>query len=147
MPPRSKHKLVGWKEIVHFPEWGIYGVTAKMDTGARRSAIDVRKIEELSKGRIRFQLALEKEKKLPFITAAIRHQTHVRSSNGHTQERYFIETVLQIGEIEKTVQFSLVNRTSMSCRVLIGRRALAPELLVDSQSTFLLGKNSPSLRS
>ena len=36
---------IGWKEQVSLPEWGITGIEAKADTGARSSAVDVKSLE------------------------------------------------------------------------------------------------------
>ena len=41
---------VGWREYVALPEWGIPRLRAKIDTGARTSAIHVAQIEELDNG-------------------------------------------------------------------------------------------------
>ncbi len=134
---------LGWKEVISLPEWNIHGIIAKMDTGARRSALDVHKVVEIPRHRVQFDLILSRRRKSinPVrVVAPISHQTHVRSSNGHQHERYFVETVLEIGGIRRKVDFSLVNRASMQCRVLIGRTALAGQFLVDPGYTFCLGK-------
>mgnify|MGYP002625432361 FL=1 len=47
---------IGWRERVDLPDWGLRRVRAKIDTGARTSAIDVAQIEELEDGRIRFEV-------------------------------------------------------------------------------------------
>lgn len=141
---RSEPVRIGWKEIIALPEWGIHGIIAKMDTGARRSALDVHEVVELSGGRVRFDLVASRGRKRvdPVrVVAPISHQTHVRSSNGHQHERYFVETLLAIGSVQHRVDFSLVNRASMQCRVLVGRTALARGFLVDPGVTFVLGKS------
>jgi len=141
--PSSIKIRTGWKEVISLPEWEITGIVAKMDTGARRSALDVHEVVELSHGRVQFDLVPVRGKRgiRPIrVVAPISHQTHVRSSNGQQHERYFVETVLELAGVSHRVDFSLVNRATMQCRVLIGRTALARGFMVDPGSTFLHGK-------
>ena len=130
---------IGWKEMVDLPSWGIQNVVAKADTGARRSAIDVKDIEELPGGKVRFSVVLHKKKRdrIQVVVASIAHQTHVRSSNGQQDERYFVKTPVKIGDRIKGVELSLVCRRNMTCRMLIGRKALENDFLVDSSVSFV----------
>jgi len=132
---------IGWKETIDLPEWGIRDLVAKSDTGAKSSAIDVRDIERLDDGRVRFVIyADRKNKKLKReVEAAVVREQRVRSSNGHIQHRLKVETMLQIGRVKKRVVFSLVNRHRMICRALLGRDALAGTFVVDSEKKYLHG--------
>lgn len=140
---KKKSTTIGWKESIDLPDWGIQHLTAKADTGARRSAIDVHRIVELPGDRIQFDVVLH-EKDRDFtqtVTAPIAHKTRVRSSNGQQQERYFVQTTIRIGDTEKLIDLSLVNRHKMTCRMLLGRKALEGDFLVDSSQTFLVRGN------
>lgn len=130
---------IGWKEMVNLPQWGIENIIAKADTGARRSAIDVKNIEELPGDKVRFSVVLHgKDRDLSKeIVAPIAHQTHVRSSNGQRDERYFVTTQVKLGSRVKDIELSLVCRRYMTCRMLIGRKALEPDFLVDSSQSFV----------
>ena len=130
---------IGWKEMVDLPVWGIENIIAKADTGARRSAIDVKDIEELPGGKVRFSVVLHgKDRDLSKeIVAPIAHQTRVRSSNGQQDERYFVTTQVRLGDRTKAIELSLVCRRNMTCRMLIGRKALEGDFLVDSSRSFL----------
>lgn len=130
---------IGWKEMVDLPVWGIENIIAKADTGARRSAIDVKDIEELPGGKVRFFVVLHgKDRDLSKeIVAPIAHQTHVRSSNGQQDERYFVTTQVKLGDRTKAIELSLVCRRNMTCRMLIGRKALEGDFLVDSSRSFV----------
>lgn len=138
---------IGWKECVDFPEWGIEGILAKSDTGAYSSAIDVRQIEKQPDGSIEFAIALDRKKPptLRRVHASVVQKTRVRSSNGDETERYRVSTLVRIGNLEKRIELSLVARPRMMCRVLLGRRALAPEFLVDSAHAFLLSAEPESI--
>ena len=139
----SKKTTIGWKESIDLPEWGIRDITAKADTGARRSAIDVKRIIELPGNRVQFDIALHRKDRdfSQTIVAPIAHQTHVRSSNGQERERYFVDTQIKIGDTLLDIELSLVNRKNMTCRMLLGRKALEDHFLVDSSKTFLTRPN------
>lgn len=126
--------VIGWKETIDLPEWGIQSILSKSDTGARRSALDVKNIKELPGQMVQFDIVLDgkNRSRTKTIVARIDHQTHVRSSNGQQQERYFVRTKAVIHGREKEVEFSLVSRARMVCRVLLGRKALEGDFLVDS---------------
>lgn len=126
--------VIGWKETIDLPEWGIHSILAKSDTGARRSALDVRNIKELPDRKVQFDIVLDRKDRTrtKTVVAAIDHQTHVRSSNGQQHERYFVRTKVVIHGREKEIEFSLVSRASMVCRILLGRKALEGDFLVDS---------------
>ena len=130
----KKPQVIGWKETVDLPDWGIGSILAKSDTGARRSALDVHNIIELPGNRVQFDIVLDRKDRshTKTIIAPIDHQTHVRSSNGDQHERYFVRTNVTIHDCTKEVEFSLVSRESMMCRILLGRKALEGDFLVDS---------------
>lgn len=148
--PKLNKTLIGWKESVDLPDWGILDITAKSDTGARRSAIDVHHIVELPDNKVQFEVAADrrKGKVSKVIVADIAHQTHVRSSNGQQHERYFVETTVRIGSISKRIELSLTSRANMQCRMLLGRLALEKDFLVDCSKSFLTRPNrKPKVKS
>jgi len=134
MVTSKKLKIIGWKETVDLPDWGIECIIAKSDTGARRSALDVCNVVELAGNQIQFDIILDRKdrSRTKTVVAPIDHQTHVRSSNGEQHERYFVRTSVVIHGRAKEVEFSLVSRESMMCRILLGRKALEGDFLVDS---------------
>jgi Uncharacterized protein conserved in archaea len=130
----QQKKVIGWKETVDLPAWGIEHIVSKSDTGARRSALDVTNIVELPDGRVQFDIVVDrKDRSLTRqVVAEIAHQTHVRSSNGQRHERYFVRTLVSLAGVTKEVEFSLVSRARMVCRILLGRKALEDDFLVDA---------------
>ncbi len=138
----NKPKTIGWKECIDFPEWEIFGVITKSDTGAKGSAIDVNNIVELENEMIQFDVALHRKdrEKTRTIVAPLSGHTRVKSSNGQVQERYKVETIVKIGKVRKKVELSLVSRKGMICRVLLGRTALGSDFLVNSSEKYLAGK-------
>lgn len=134
--------IIGWKESVSFPDWGIAHVSAKADTGARGCALDVRRVVELADGRLQFEVILDRGSgpRTQTVVARMIGHTRVRSSNGVVQERYRVETRVRIGRVVKRAEFSLTTRRQMIHRVLLGRRFLAGTFLVDSEKTYLATK-------
>lgn len=129
----SKKHVIGWKEWVEFPEWGLR-MRAKADTGAKSSAIDCAQITELPGERVRFTVRLDrKEKKLITLEAPIARRMHVRSSTGHGHDRIFIEATMKLANVKKKILMSLVCRKNMIHRLLLGRTTLAGDFIVDSE--------------
>ncbi|MEX0876845.1 MAG: RimK/LysX family protein [Phycisphaerales bacterium] len=131
--------VIGWRERVDLPEWGLKRVRAKIDTGARTSAIDVSEIEELDDGRIRFRVVYhhEPERVTKWIYARQLRTSTVRPSHGTPHTRHVCLTPVRIGKIEREIEISLVSRRGMLCRMLLGRRSL-DGLLVDPHNKYLL---------
>lgn len=132
--------LIGCRERVALPEWGIENLHAKIDTGARTSAIDVAVIEHLSDGRVRFEVVRRHRptRETKWVEADPVRTTVVKPSSGERQERVVCRTMLRIGPFEQEVELSLVCRAGMLCRMLIGRAALAEVFWVDPSRRYLL---------
>ncbi len=141
-PPEHPPATIGYREYAHLPDWGVQYVKAKADTGARSSAIDVAEIEDLPDNRVRFKVMLSRKnrERSVVVEAPIVRRAVVRTSMGHRDERYTVETTLRIGPVERVVEIGLVCRKNMICRMLLGRQALAGEFLVDPDRTYLYGK-------
>lgn len=128
----SEHQVIGWREWVEFPDWKLR-MRAKVDTGARSSAIDCGEIIELPGDRVRFTVRLDrKEKKLVTLEEPIKIRKHVRSSTGEGHNRIFVETTLRLAGIEKRIVVSLVCRKTMIHRFLLGREGLGGDFLINS---------------
>ena len=134
----TQKTIIGWKESVNLPDWGIHSILAKADTGARRSAIDVKRLHLLPDGQLEFDIVLNRKNReaAHTVRSPVAHVTHVRSSNGQQHERYFVETRIQIGNTTRKIELSLVCRKSMVCRMLLGRKALEGFFLVDPDEKY-----------
>lgn len=132
--------MIGWREYVALPDWGIKHLRAKTDTGARTSAIDAYDIEELPGGMVRFVVVASRKHpdRRVEVVAPITRRTPVKSSMGHKHDRLFVTTTLKVGPVVKQIEVGLVSRHKMLCRMLIGRSALAGDLLVNPQRDLLL---------
>jgi ribosomal protein S6--L-glutamate ligase len=145
MPPLAAHLILGWEEWVALPDLGLPAIKAKVDTGARTSALHASYVEPFGPARsrkLRFGVRpipsrddIEIE-----CTARLVDQRLVRSSNGEREQRYVIETPLRIAGREWPIEITLANRNTMSYRMLLGRQAIAAGVLVDPSSSFLQPK-------
>ena len=148
--PTTTARTIGWREVVDLPEWGIFGLRAKADTGARSSAIDVDHLEELDSGLVRFRILADRSTSEHgslerWIEAPLVRATHVRSSFGRRRRRLFVATTLRVAGIDLECELGLVDRSQMLCRMLIGRRTLRNLLLVDSSRTYVHGRRKARL--
>jgi len=130
---KPQRTIIGWSEPVDFIDWGIGRLNAKVDTGARTSALHVENVEYLSESQVRFDVVLSRKnvKRRKSVTARVSRWGRVRSSGGHYTERCFVKTRVQIGPVEKRIEISLISRETMIYRMLIGREALDRDFLVD----------------
>lgn len=137
--------VIGWKEYVDLPQWGIRHIRAKIDTGAQTSSIHVEDIEELPDNKVRFHIITSKSREndpVEVVTDIKRIGT-VRSSNGEPSLRYFVETRLRMGNMVRVVEVNLENRHRMKYRMLVGRSTLEGMCLVDSGRIYTLPPSKP----
>ncbi|MBX3181919.1 MAG: RimK/LysX family protein [Polyangiaceae bacterium] len=133
-------QLIGWRERVALPDWGIAGVVAKIDTGARTSSLHVEHIRELPSGRLAFDVVLDRSGRFKHVIASPVRVSRVRPSTGQLQHRHVVRTTLELGKVHKVIELSLVSRGDMLCRMLIGRTALERDFLVDASRRYLCGR-------
>lgn len=129
---------VGWREYASFPELGLSGIPAKIDTGARTSSLHghvIETFERAGKTFVKFSVDWED---LEIECEAVQVDTRgITSSNGETQQRYVIKTPVRIGDVEFRAEFSLANRSDMKFPILIGRTALRRRFVVDAGHSWL----------
>lgn len=129
----SELLTIGWSEYLDIPEWNISGLRAKMDTGARTSALHVENIHEIGGRLVRFDVRLHRWRSDRRVTvvAPITRRTPVRPTSGSAEMRLFVSTRVRLGPVETEIELGLVDRRNMIFRLLIGRAALAGRFLVD----------------
>lgn len=136
---------IGWREWVGLPELGVPAIKAKIDTGARTSAIHAFGIEPFrSEGLdwVRFQIHPRQRSRRPTLTceAPVHDHREIRSSNGQLQARYVIETKLEMGGAEWDLELSLANRDELGFRMLLGRQGLRRKVRIDPARSYVTGK-------
>ena len=141
---RSAKAVIGWSEYVDFVDWHIKGIHAKVDTGARTSALHVEDLRLLDNGEVEFRVVLSRKEggRRVTIVAPVLRWARVRSSTGHYTRRCFVRTRVRIGPVEKEIELSLISREKMLYRMLLGRQALKRDFVVDVSKRQTLGDKS-----
>lgn len=140
---------MGWREWVSLPGIGVPWIKAKVDTGARSSALHAFDIEELDDGaRVRFkvrpwQRSLED---IVEVECPVHDRRTVRSSSGHSESRFVVLLEVELGGRIVTAETTLSNRDQMGFRMLLGREALRQGFLVEPSGSFLSGRAPKQVR-
>ncbi|KPL67840.1 hypothetical protein SZ64_06765 [Erythrobacter sp. SG61-1L] len=137
--------VLGWREAVGLPEFGLSGIQAKIDTGARTSALHATHVELIERDgvqHVRFRIDLGHGHETAVCEASHVSRRKITSSNGLSEERIVVTTRLSLGGELFDAEFSLTDRSDMIHPVLIGRTALRKRFLVDPSRTFLRSERS-----
>jgi hypothetical protein len=147
---KKKYRRIGWREWVSLPQLGIEKIKAKVDTGARTSALhafSLRPFKENGKDRIRFDIHPLQNNTEEIITcvADIVDFRGVTDSGGHTEERYVICTPVAIGDKTWPIEITLTERDTMLFRMLLGRSAIRRRYIVNPARSFMTTKRKALL--
>lgn len=140
----KEKQVIGRREVIDFPELGLYGITAKIDTGAYTTALHCHDIHEKD-GALYFKLLdpthpdyNEQVQKFTEYT-----QKEIKNSSGEVEKRYIIKTIIKIGRKRIKSVISLTHRGNMRYPVLLGRKLLKNRFIVD---TALLNNIPPVVK-
>ena len=141
MPERPPSRIIGAVEFVDFPDWGVWDLRARVDTGARTSALHVENVRVLPGSRVRFDVRLRRSDPAARVAveARLSRRTPVRSSTGVTEPRLFVKVRIRLGGREHWIEVGLVDRRNMLYRMLLGRSAIERRYLVDVTKRYALG--------
>jgi hypothetical protein len=140
---KTERSIIGWRECLDLPDLGIEGIKAKIDTGARSSALHAFHLEPLEKSDrtlIRFHVHPHQRDSHHTIvaTAELLEWRQVKNSGGHSQLRPVIRTSVRLGGRQWAIELTLTNRDVMGFRMLLGREALRKGFLVHPGRSFLI---------
>ena len=139
--------VVGWREWLALPELGINVIKAKVDTGARTSAIHAFSVEPFKNGDeqwVKFGLHPNQHETetVKWCEARVIDQRNVTDSGGHIESRYVISTLVTLGQTSWPIEVTLTNRDTMRFRMLLGRTAMtAGNIVVNPTLSYLAGQH------
>jgi ribosomal protein S6--L-glutamate ligase len=131
----------GWEEWVALPELGLPAMKAKVDTGAKTSALhafDIETFGPASKPKVRFTvhpIPGRDDLVIP-CSAPVIDRREVTSSNGESETRFVIETNLTVGGETWPIEVTLTNRAGMTSHMLLGRQALRDHITIMATDRF-----------
>lgn len=143
--------VAGWREWVSLPGLGVGWIKAKLDTGARTSAIhafDLEAFEKDGERWVRYAVHPWQDSDEDSVTCVSKvvDQREVRSSSGHVEERYVVCLEISMVGHRVAAEVTLSRRDEMGFRMLIGREALRQGFLVDPDRSYLGGRPKRSVR-
>ncbi len=146
---RPRPLTVGWREWVSLPDLGLPAIKAKIDTGARTSALHAHQVHVFRRKGVRwvrFRVwPLQKTEKPEIICEApIAGERVVSDSGGHRERRIVIVTNLALGPMSYPIEMTITRRDTMLFRMLLGRTAMKGRVLVNPGASFLTGRSLAS---
>ena len=135
-------KVLGWREWVVLPALSAVPMKAKVDTGARTSALhafDLKIDDDASGSWAEFEVhPLQRSRaSATRVTVPVLGFKQVRSSTGHSERRPVIKTVVEIGQTHYPIELTLTARDEMGFRMLLGRSAVRRRFWVDASRSYL----------
>ncbi|UXI03857.1 ATP-dependent zinc protease [Photobacterium sp. TY1-4] len=142
---KTTQTIVGWREWLALPALGISSIKAKVDTGAKTSALHafiVNPYQKDGEDWVQFFIHPWQNDTNTVVECHARlcDQRQVTDSGGHREMRYVIQTEIALGDEILAAEITLTDRESMKFRMLLGRNVLKQGFMVDSARSFLLGR-------
>lgn len=146
MKKLNPDNVIGLREWIALPDLGVEDLRAKIDTGARTSALhatDIKPFKRDGQSWVRFtaHFGTQADARSLACEAPVISRKTIKSSTGHSQSRYVIRTRLALGTRCWPVEFTLTCRETMRYRLLLGSKALLEgQFLVDPAQSHLQPK-------
>ncbi|MFU8802612.1 MAG: ATP-dependent zinc protease [Bradymonadaceae bacterium] len=142
---KKTRPVIGWREWATLTDLGLPAIKAKVDTGARSSAIHAYEISTFERDGVHMVRFLvhpvqRNTRETVAIETPIHDEREVRSSTGHGQLRIVIRPLIKLFDESWPIDLTLTNRELMGFRMLLGREALRGRFLIDPSKSFLAGQ-------
>lgn len=135
--------LIGWREDVSLPELSGRVLIAKIDTGARTAALHADEIRVVGK---KVFFCLELDGKQRQFEVGFQGTKRVKSSNGFSELRPIIETLVEVGAHTFLAEITLTNRIDMGVPMLLGRNAIKGRFIVNPARSFILSRRKKKVK-
>lgn len=137
--------LIGWREWLAFPDWGIPAVKVKIDTGARTSALHADDLEIVERdGRSIATFTVHPWQRSTRdgveVSVPLVDERAVTSSSGDASTRPVVMAVIDLDGRPHEIELTLTRRDDMGFRMLLGRKAMESRYLVDPSHSYLTGR-------
>jgi len=134
--------VIGWREWLALPDLGIEIVKAKVDTGARSSALhayDYRPFRRGGRPFIRFKVHPVQRDASDSVEAEaeVIDERYVRNSGGGQELRWVVRTNVEMMGLKFPIEVTLTRRDAMGFRMLLGREAIRNRFVVDPGRSYL----------
>ena len=142
--------MIGWREYVALPKFGIIDLATKIDTGARTSAlhaVDQRLVETDAGQWVEFMIPVHNRRSSKIVRAPLVGEREIKNTSGVAERRLIVRTVLLLGHHRWHIEVSLANRERMEFDLILGRTAIRRRrVLVDPGRSFVLGRSRVSAK-
>lgn len=139
---------IGWREIIGLPDLGIPRFRAKIDTGARTSALhatNLKLIDSNGATRVQFHVPVPGTPRTTRCTCPLVDRRAIKNTSGEPEERYIIRTTLVLGSRRWPIEVSLADREKMGFDLILGRTAVrGRRILVNPGRSYLAGMPATS---
>ncbi len=128
-------------ERLDLPQLGLTQIKAKMDTGARTTALHAENIQTFERDGtewVRFQVQAHENAPANTVEAPVHERRRIRNTGGIPEERIVVLTELKLTDRIWKVPVSLTDRSSMRVPVIVGRTTLRNHnVAVHTRRTYL----------
>ena len=137
--PNNAKINIGWREWISFPDYDNFRLKAKIDSGARTSALHATHIQEFEKNGERWvRFCVYQSRQFMYVEKPILRYTIVKNSFGESQKRPLILMKIKLGNKSWKTDISLTQRSGMAHPMLIGRNTLKKKHMIHPKRSFVL---------
>ncbi len=145
--PKPPPTVIGWREIIALPELGLAEMHAKIDTGARTSALHATRIMPFQRDGqdwVRFRIPRDHGHAARTCELPLVDHREIKNTSGTPEPRYVVETLIVLGGRRWRIEVSLADRKAMRMPIILGRTAIRRHnILVDAGRSYLVPLPGP----
>lgn len=144
-PKKKPDRVIGWRERLTLPDLTHIPIKAKIDTGARTSALHafglrIENVDGVQTAVFEIHPFQRSSKNAKLVTMPVHRFRKIKSSSGHTELRPSIITTVVLGTVSWPIELTLTSRDAMGFRMLLGRSALRRRFLVNPSRSYIMSE-------